>query len=156
MADSHISVQPRISVHILKMFIFTCMLREILLSRHCFDKKSIPVLNLKEIMRRKQVNILSNDQSKSCTCPITIIYFKFHLCICIFMVIFRKIATLSAAQRLRFYLQIPGCNRCHCKIFTSQKKLGTSISLTRWNQIFLWSTFHPFPIRYIISTGAVK
>ena len=128
MADSHISVQPRISVHVLKMFIFTCMSREILLTRHCFDKKSIPVLNLKEIMRRKQVNILSNIQSKSRTCPINIIYFKFHLCICIFMVIFRK-NRHSFLQRLCFYLQVPGCIRCQCKIYTSPKKLGTSISI---------------------------
>ena len=70
MADSHISMQPLISVHVLKMFIFTCLSHEILLTRHCFDKKSIPVLNLKQIMRRKQVNVLSNDQSKSHTCPI--------------------------------------------------------------------------------------
>ena len=130
MADSHISVQPRISVHVLKMFIFTCMSREILLTRHCFDKKSIPVLNLKEIMRRKQVNILSNIQSKSRTCPINIIYFKFHLCICIFMVIFRKNRhSFLQPSVCVFICKFPDVSGVNVKYIQSPKKLGTSISI---------------------------
>ena len=61
-AVSHISVQPCILMHDLKMFIFKCFH-----VKFCSYKKSPPVLNDQEIMRRKQVSILPNYQSKSLT-----------------------------------------------------------------------------------------